>query len=255
MLRLVLVAIYLILYLLLSLPVLFIEWIIGKKNPALKAKSSKALVSLGFRCIAFLSGAKVTVKGLENIPTDTAVLYVGNHRSFFDVILSLPYFPDVTGYVSKIEMKKIPILRIWMKNIRCLFLDRDNIKEGLKTILAGIEEVKNGYSVCIFPEGTRNRTNDTFLPFHDGSFKIAEKGKVPVIPMTIVNSAAVFEDHLPWIKKAEVVIDFGSPICIDSLDKETRKSIGSYVSGIMQKRYFELKEAYFTAPEAKSEAL
>lgn len=248
MLRLILVAFYLLLYLILSLPVLLVEWIIGKCNPDLKARSSKALVSWGFRCIAFLSGVKLTVKGLENIPKDTAVLYVGNHRSFFDVILTLSYFPGITGYVSKIEMKKIPVLRIWMRNIHCLFLDRNNIKEGLKTILAGVEEVKKGYSVCIFPEGTRNKMNDTLLPFHDGSFKIAEKGKVPIIPMTLVNTAAVFEDHLPRIKKAKVVIDFGSPVYIDQLDKEERKSLGTYVSGIILNRYFELKEEYFSVP-------
>ena len=124
MIRFILVVLYLILYLILFLPVLLVEWIIGKFNPGLKARSSKALVGWGFRCIAFLAGAKVTVKGLENIPTDTAVLYVGNHRSFFDVILTLSYFPGVTGYVAKLEMKKAPILRIWMKNIHCLFLDR-----------------------------------------------------------------------------------------------------------------------------------
>ena len=50
-----------------------------------------------------------------------------------------------------------------------------NIKEGMKTILAAIEKAKNGISICIFPEGTRNKTADTFLPFHEGSFKIAEK--------------------------------------------------------------------------------
>ena len=248
MIRFILVVLYLILYLILFLPVLLVEWIIGKFNPGLKARSSKALVGWGFRCIAFLAGAKVTVKGLENIPTDTAVLYVGNHRSFFDVILTLSYFPGVTGYVAKIEMKKAPILRIWMKYIHCLFLDRKNIKEGLKTILAGVEEVKNGYSMCIFPEGTRNKVNDTFLPFHDGSFKIAEKGKVPIVPMTLVNTAAIFEDHLPKIKKANVIIDFGKPVYIDQLDKEDRKSLGTYVGGIIQRRYFELKEEMPVSP-------
>lgn len=245
MIRLILVALYLILYLILSLPVLLVEWIIGKCNPALKDKSSKALVGWGFRCIAALSGVRLIVKGRENIPTDTAVLYVGNHRSFFDVILSLSLFPRITGYVSKIEMNKVPVLRLWMRNIHCLFLDRKNIREGLKTILAGVEAVKSGYSLCIFPEGTRNKVNDTFLPFHEGSFKIAEKGGVPIVPMTIVNSAAVFEDHLPKIKKATVVIAFDQPINIKELDKATQKNLSAYVSGIISERYFALKKEYF----------
>ncbi|MGN0401273.1 MAG: lysophospholipid acyltransferase family protein [Acetatifactor sp.] len=245
MIRFILACIYLILYLILSLPVLFVEWIIGKFNPGLKDRSCKAIVGWGFRCIGRLAGTSLIVRGQENIPTDTAVLYVGNHRSFFDIVLSLSLFPGITGYVAKKEMNKAPILRLWMRFIHCQFLDRDNIKEGMKTIMACIAQVKAGYSLCIFPEGTRNKVNDTFLPFHEGSFKIAEKGGVPIIPLTIVNSAAVFEDHLPRLKKATVVFDFGAPVYVDKLDKETRKNMGKYVGDIIRERYFQLKEEYY----------
>ncbi len=245
MIRFIACAAYLILYLILSLPVLLAEWVIGKFNPQLKARSSMALVSWGFRCITALAGTKVIVKGRENIPTDTAVLYVGNHRSFFDIVLTCTLFPQVTGYVAKVEMKKAPILSLWMKNIHCLFLDRKNIREGMKTILAGVEEVKNGYSLCIFPEGTRNKVNDTFLPFKAGSFKIAEKGRVPIVPLTLVNTAQVFEDHLPKVRKTTVAIEFGQPIYIEQLDRDTRKNLGNYVLEKISGSYFALKKEYF----------
>lgn len=245
MIRLILVAIFLFSFLILSIPVLLAEWIIGKRSPGLKDRSSKAIVSWGFRCITFITGTKVIVKGLEHIPSHTAVLYVGNHRSYLDIVLTCPIFPRVTGYVAKKEMLRWPLLKDWMKNIHCLFLNRDNIKEGLKTILKGVEEVKNGISICIFPEGTRNKVNDTFLPFHDGSFKIADKGNVPVIPMVIVNSAGVFEDHLPRIKKATVVISFEEPVYLDRLEKDLRRNPGNYVSEIISRRYFEIKREYF----------
>ena len=245
MIRLILVALYLFLFLFLSIPVLVAEWLIGKQNPALRDKSSKAIVSWGFRCIAFLAGAKVIVKGQENIPADSATLFVGNHRSYFDIVLTYPRFPRVTGYVAKKEMTRYPLLVNWMRNIRCLFLDRDNIKEGLKTILAGVEEVKSGTSLCIFPEGTRNKVNDTFLPFHEGSFKIAEKGGVPVVPMVIVNAADVFEDHMPWIKKTTVVIEFLPPLDLKEMDRTARKNLGAHVSGLISERYFQLKKEHF----------
>lgn len=244
MLRLILIAIFLFSFLILSIPILLAEWIIGKASPSLKDKSCKAIVSWGFRCVTFLAGAKVIVRGAENIPADTAVLYVGNHRSYFDIVLTLNHFPNITGYVAKVEMLRYPLLNIWMKNIHCLFLDRSDIKKGMKTILKGIEDVKNGISLCIFPEGTRNKTPDTFLPFHEGSFKIAEKGGVPVVPMTIVNSAGVFEDHLPKVKKATVVIDFQEPILLGELDKTSRKNVGSHVSSLISERYFALKKEY-----------
>ena len=248
MIRLILVAVYLLLFLVLSIPVLVVEWIIGKKNPGLKDRSSKAIVRWGFRCIAFLAGTKVIVKGQENIPTDSAVLFVGNHRSYFDIVLSYLFFPGITGYVAKKEMLRYPLLKNWMRNIHCLFLDRENIKEGLKTILAGVEEVKKGISLCIFPEGTRNRENDTFLPFHEGSFKIAEKGGIPVVPMTIVNSGSIFEDHMPKIKKTTVVISFAEPVYLSNMSREEKKNIGINIRSLISEEYFKLKKEYF--PEA-----
>ena len=245
MFRFIIVALFVTLFLILSTPLMLAEWIIGKWNPDLKSRSSLAIVNWAFRWVIRLSGIKVIVKGEENIPKDTAVLYVGNHRSYYDIILTYVRVPRPTGYVAKIEMLKIPLLSIWMKNLHCLFLDRKDIKQGLKTILAGVDLVKSGISVCIFPEGTRNKTKDTFLPFHDGSFKIAEKGGVPVIPMSIVNSSAVFEDHMPKIRKSTVVIEYGKPIDIKSLDKDTRKNIGNYVSGIIGEAYFRNKAEYF----------
>lgn len=245
MLRFILVATFVILFLILSIPLMVIEWIIGKSNPDVKNRSSLAIVNWAFRWVIRLAGTKVIAIGEENIPKDSAVLYVGNHRSYFDIVLTYVRVPRPTGYVAKIEMAKFPLLSTWMRNLHCLFLDRENIKEGLKTILSGVEKVKSGISICIFPEGTRNKTPDTFLPFHEGSFKIAEKGNVPIIPMTIVNSASVFEDQFPKMKKATVVIEYGAPIYIKELDKDIRKSLGTYVSGIISDTYFRNKKEYF----------
>lgn len=244
MLRFILVVIFVVLFLILSMPLMLIEWMIGKFNPNVKNRSSLSIVNWAFRCVVFLSGTKVIALGEENTPKDTAVLYVGNHRSFFDIILTYIRVPRPTGYVAKKEMLKVPLLSIWMKHLHCLFLDRDNIKEGMKTILAAIEKAKSGISICIFPEGTRNKTADTFLPFHEGSFKIAEKAGVPIIPMTIVNSSAIFEDHFPKIKRTTVIIEYGKPLYINDLSKEDKKFVGAKVKGIIENTYFKNKETY-----------
>lgn len=136
-----------------------------------------------FGVLLFVSGTKVKAEGLENIPKDRAVLYVGNHRSYFDIITSYRLLPGITGYVAKKEMAKVPLLRLWMRYIHCLFLDRSNVKEGLKTILAGVDELKNGHSIWIFPEGTRNRGEEgSMLEFKEGSLKMADKAGCPVVP-------------------------------------------------------------------------
>lgn len=242
MLRFTGVLIFVVLFLVLSSPLMFIEWIIGKFNEDLKNRSSLAIVNWAFRCVIFICGTKVTVIGEENVPKDTPVLYVANHRSYFDIILTYIRVPRPTGYISKKEMEKIPLLSIWMRRLNCLFLDRENIKEGMKTILSGVDLVKKGVSVCIFPEGTRNKVEDTFLPFHEGSFKIAEKTGAPIIPMTINNSAAIFENQAPKIRKAHVVIEYGKPILLSELDKEEKKFIGAKVQKIIEETYFKNKE-------------
>ena len=240
--RLIIILLFVVLFLIISLPIQFVEWIIGKLNPDLKTRSSLAIVNWAFRVIIFFAGTKVTVIGEENVPTDRAVLYIPNHRSYFDIVLTYVRVPRPTGYIAKKEMERIPSLSQWMRNLHCLFLDRENIKEGLKTILTAIEKIKSGISICIFPEGTRNTESDELLPFHDGSFKIAEKSGCPIIPVTINNSAAVFEDHLPWIRKAHVIIEYGSPIEISQLSKEEKRALSQTVRTIISETYKKNKE-------------
>lgn len=239
MLRFIFIASFVVLFLIVTIPLLFVEWVIGKFDPALKNKSSLAIVNWAFKVCLKISGVKITVRGEENVPKDEAVLYVANHRSYFDILLTYVRVPHATGYVAKKEMEKIPLLSNWMKNLHCLFLDRENIKEGLKTILIGVEKIKSGISICIFPEGTRNKVPDTFLPFHEGSFKIAEKSGCKIIPIVINNSADMYEDHLPKIKKTHVIIEYLPPIQMAELPKEERKFVGSMIQKKIEVKYFE----------------
>lgn len=233
MLRFIIVASFVVLFLIFSIPIMLVEWIIGKFNPDLKGRSSLAIVQWAFRVIIVLSGTKVNVIGRENIPDDRAVLYVGNHRSYFDIVIGYTLIKGQCGFVAKKEMEKIPLLSIYMRYLHCLFLDRENIKEGLKTILVGIDKIKNGISIWIFPEGTRNKAEQEtdLLDFKEGSMKMAEKTKCPIIPVAIHNTADIFEKHMPRIKRQEVTFRFGEPIDIASLDKEQKKFLGAYTRG------------------------
>lgn len=230
MLKFILVAATVILFLIFSIPVLVWESYLGKKDPEKRNWQSLHIVQWIFRIILKMAGVHITVKGIENIPKDRAVLYVGNHRSYFDILTGYVTVPTLVGFVAKKEMEKIPLLSKWMLNVNCLFLDRNNIKEGLKTILAGIEKVRRGVSVWIFPEGTRNKNEQLsdLLPFKEGSLKIAEKSGCPVVPVAIKGTAEVFEKHIPLICPSHVVIEFGEPFIVKELDPENRKFVGAY---------------------------
>ena len=230
--RTVLVAVTLLLFLIVTLPLYLIFTLIGLINRRACAKASQAVISVGFKLLMFEAGAKITVLGRENVPGDRAVMYASNHRSYADITLGYTTVLGVTGFISKMEVKKIPILSWWMKNMTCLFLDRNDPRQGLKTILKAVENVKDGYSVFIMPEGTRNHEKE-MLPFKDGSFKVAEKSGCPIIPVAISNSDGLYELHKPWIHSAKVVIHYGEPIETADMSREDKKGLAAKVRGVI----------------------
>ena len=212
MIRFICIAVFLILYLILSIPVFLVEWIIGKFNRRAKDISSLRIVQWGFKVILKMTGVTTTVIGEENVP-DEPVLFIGNHRSYFDILLTYSRCRRLTGYVAKKEMEKIPLLSTWMKNLYCLFLDRDNMREGLKTILQAIDYVKNGISICIFPEGTRSRMGNQLLPFKGGTFKSAVRAKCPIVPCALIDSYKPFDEKS--IAPVTVKLIYLKPICYE----------------------------------------
>lgn len=235
MIRLIFVVLFLVIFLILSIPVFLIEWLIGKVNPRARDISSLRIVQAAFKVIAFLSGCHVTVIGEENIPKEAA-LFIGNHRSYFDIVLTYARCPDLTSYMAKIEIAKVPLLSTWMRFLHCLFLDRQDIKQGLKTILSAIDLIKNGISVFIFPEGTRctDAEQTKLLPFHEGSFKVATKTDCLIVPVALTNTSKVFEDHIPFIRRTDIVLEYGKPFRPSELSKEQKKVIGSYTGNIIK---------------------
>lgn len=224
MIRFILIVLTIAVFVMLSLILLPAEYLIGLKNPGLKQRSSQKIVRTFFRVCLFISGAKVTVKGLERIPTDQPVLFISNHRSMFEVLLIYTQTPVLTGFIAKNDVEHIPVLSHWMRNLKCLFLDRENPREGLKTILTGIEQIKAGTSMYIAPEGTRNHGQE-LLPFKPGSLKMAEKTGCPIVPIAITNADALFELQFPKVRPAAVTVEFGQPIHVASLDAAAKKEL------------------------------
>lgn len=235
--RTIITVLYILLFLILGLPVLGIEWIISKFNKAHADMVQLRIVQWGLKCVAFISGVKLTVIGEENVPKDEPVLYIGNHRSFFDVVVTYARCPGLTGYIAKDGVNKVPIFRIWMKRLHCIFLKRDDMKEGLKVILKAIEYVKSGISICIFPEGTRNKDREnptSLLPFKEGSFKIASKTGCKIVPMALIGTADILENHFPWIHSTDIKLIYGEPIDVSALDKDQQKHVGAYCQAVVE---------------------
>ena len=235
-LRMLIALLFAALVILVDLPLHLITWLIEKASPGSCTRFRHAYARFAMKGIWFLAGGKATVIGLEKVPTDRPVLFVANHRSIFDIILAGSLIKYPVGFVAKKELKGTPIALL-MEEIHCLFLDREDPRQGLKTILTAIDYVKDGISMFIFPEGTRCKEEGKFLPFHAGSFKIATKAKVPVIPITIVNMGDVFEDHYPRLKRVPVVIEFADGIETADMDRKAQKELPDKVRALMEETY------------------
>lgn len=225
-----------------SIPLYLVEFIIGKFNPNLMHNFAQNIVRLVFRFWLFISGTKCTVTGLEKVPTDEPILYIANHRSFFDPILGYAYIPTPVAFVAKKSLKKIPVVAQWMYFLSCTFLDRDNIKDGLEMIKHNINLVsERKLSVFICPEGSRN-DSDILNEFKEGSFRIATRTNCKIVPICYTNTENVFEAHLPWVRKAHVTMDFGDPIDVTKLSRDEQKRLGVTVRQIIQDMYDERRK-------------
>ena len=139
-----------------------------------------------------LAGAKVETTGRENIPQGP-VVFVGNHQGYFDIPLMITQMDKPNPLVAKKEIQKIPMIRSWMEELRCIFIDRQDARQSMDCLKRAQELLKEGYSVVIFPEGTRSH-DYSIGEFKAGAFKMATKARATIIPVAIQNSRRLLED-------------------------------------------------------------
>ncbi len=239
--RRILIVLYLPIMLILSLPYMLIVYIISFISRDLKHKAAYAYARLYSQGILAIAGANIVVTGLEQLDPKENYLYVANHQSLLDPPTLMAILKDPVLFISKIEMKKVPIFSQWMQLLDSLFLNRKDNREGLKTILKGIEQLKGGDSLAIFPQGTRSDDHD-FLPFKAGSFKLAFKSKRPIVPVMISGTSTVFEKNGLNLKPGTIHVEIMAPIPTHSLDMDEKKALPNEIESMIHQRFL----AYLT---------
>lgn len=181
-----------------------------------KQDGVEALVAITARnwakSLVNITGSQVEVVGAELVPLKGAVLFAVNHQGNFDIPLMLGFVPGAKGFIAKIEMKRFPIISIWMRKMHCVFLDRSHLRKSLFTMREATEILTEGHSLVVFPEGTRSK-GKPMAEFKRGSLRIAEKSKVPIVPVTIIGSYKIMEGNVGFkITPAKVKIIISKPI-------------------------------------------
>lgn len=178
-----------------------------------------------------ISDTSAEVKGLENIPEGPCV-FVSNHQAIFDVFLMFSYIEKPFGFIAKKEIAGYPFIGFWIKSIHSVFMDRSSIKEGMKSINEGVERIRQGYSLVIFPEGTRSLKSE-MAPFHKGSLKLAVKAGVPIVPITLDGTYRVLETG-NQVRGHELKLTVHKPIIVSELADQDRKNLSDMVYGIIK---------------------
>lgn len=192
----------------------------------------KTTSAWGKNCIN-RAGIKVKVIGKENLPKENC-LFVANHQGFFDMPLMLGFIEKPMGFIAKKEFLKFPIVNYWMKKMHCIFLDRENVRESVKSINEGVENLKNGYSMVIFPEGTRSKGN-IMGEFKKGAMKLGTKADVPIVPVTINGTYKAYEANNNNITSAEITLVISKPIYAKDFTKQEQGNLSEVVKEIISK--------------------
>lgn len=184
----------------------------------------------------------VNVSGRENIPAEGSCVFISNHQGYADIVVLFKAAQGrQIGFIAKDSLEKVPYFGKWIRAIRGVFIKRGDTREALKSIQAGVQTLKDGYSLVIFPEGTRSRKAEmgTFKP---GSFKLATKARVPIVPVSINGTRHMFEDKGVITGGATVDILIHPYIETASLDRHQTANIVHQVEDTIRKGLEQLVE-------------
>lgn len=174
---------FMITFLVIFLPSMLSHLMSEPKGQYYFIKVSKAWMN----CWLFLIGCPVKVTGKENFDRDSTYVIVFNHNAFLDVPLSAPYVPGPNKTIAKASFARIPIFGLFYRKGSVL-VDRENERSRVKSFESMKKVLSSGMHMCIYPEGTRNRTPEPIKPFYDGAFRLAVSSGKAVIPCVITGT-------------------------------------------------------------------
>ncbi len=196
----------LVIFIITMLPVALLMWIIGILEEPNKTKIFRITSKVWMRIFFFATGCRLKIIGKENFEPGKVYIVTCNHNSLMDVPLSTPFIPGPNKTIAKAEMAKIPVFGLIYKR-GSILVDR-NDKNSRRDSFKKMKEVLNlGMHMCIYPEGTRNKTQLPLKEFHDGAFKLAVENETDILPSLIFNTKKVLppgKSFFFWPSKMEL---------------------------------------------------
>ncbi|MCX7816553.1 MAG: 1-acyl-sn-glycerol-3-phosphate acyltransferase [Syntrophales bacterium] len=184
------------------------------------------------RILLRIANIKVDVKGKENVIPDKPQIFMANHQSDLDVLITLAHVPGQFRWIAKKELFRIPVFGRAMKKAGYIPIDRENRQEALKSLNEAAMKIKEGKSVMSFPEGTRS-ADGTIKPFKQGMFYLAIQSGVPIVPITIIGAAELMKKRSLTVKPGTIKLIIDKPVDVSSYTLETRYELIEQVRNII----------------------
>ena len=177
---------------------------------------------------------KVNIKadGLENLPKEDGFIMFPNHQGLYDVLAFIESCSHPFTVVMKKEIQNIFFLKQVFGVMRARALDRDNVKQAMKVILAMADDVKKGINYIIFAEGTRTKNGNKVGDFKGGSFKAAIRAKCPIVPVAIVDSFKPLDENST--KPVTVQVHYMKPLYYEDYKDMKSMEIAHLVQKMIQ---------------------
>ncbi len=224
-----------VLYLLYLLFLLICALLVPKREYEKESPFYRALLDNSTRNIVRALRINVHVKSFDLVPDDRKCLFVSNHRSNYDPILTWYVFKKWhLAYLSKKENFSIPVFGRFIRKCCFMAIDRKNIRNAVPTIRKAGELLKRGeVSIGVYPEGTRSKKCE-LLPFHDCMFRIADYGDAPIVVLTVSGTEKIFS-NIKRLKKSDVYIDVLDVIPVEKVKEMRSSEISRVVREMMEK--------------------
>jgi 1-acyl-sn-glycerol-3-phosphate acyltransferase len=207
-------------YLVLTYPMLWVVRHLDRHGRAQERDrlADRASSSLS-RSLFHLTGSRVHITGLENIPAEGAVIFAGNHQGHMDSLVLHGFLPKPMGFISITAALKYPIIRTWLKYMKSVFVDRDDPRQALTCINQAVEYIREGRSMAVFPEGKLNG-GETTDEFRRGWLKLATKSGVPIVPVCLEGSYKALSKDGKRVSSTTVECRILPPVSAKNLKKE-----------------------------------